>query len=126
MTSKSSTTSPSLHSVGTDAPEENSMYGMRRNVLRNLRGAARGGLDGANARSVMAGVEADMEMDESSVNRLQYTSSTLTNTAFKVLDELRAQKQLCDVIIRVGSSEYVAHRVVLAATCPYFRGMFTS
>jgi hypothetical protein len=72
-----------------------------------------------------AGVEADMGIDENNTNKLLYTSKGLTKSAFKVLEELRQQNQLCDVTIRVGSRDCVAHRAVLAATCPYFRGMFT-
>lgn len=78
-----------------------------------------------SSRSVMAGVEADMGLTENSTNRLSHTSKDITRLAFKVLDELRQQNQLCDVRIRVGNREYVAHRAVLAATSPYFRGMFT-
>ena len=109
--------------TGSDAPEENSGYTVRVSP-RNSQAAARNSSDGNN-RSIMAVVEADMGMTENSSNRLLYNSKTLTNTGFKVLEELRQHNQLCDVTIRVGSSDTVAHRVVLAATCPYFRGMFT-
>ena len=113
--------------MGTDAPEGNSSYGMK-NTPRNYQAAIKNSSDGSNnARSIMAGpgVEADMGLNENSTSRLQYTSSILTNQAFQVLEELREQNQLCDVTIRVGDHDCIAHRVVLAATCPYFRGMFT-
>lgn len=132
MASQSSTSSstPNLLSssnqslAGTDAPEGN--YGARNSHLRNLYSSMRSESD-PSSRSVVAGagVEADMGIDESSANRLLYTSKDLTKTAFKVLEELRQQNQLCDVTIRVGNRDCVAHRAVLAATCPYFRGMFT-
>ena len=124
----SSSSSPNLLSnsqmqLGTDAPEENSGYGMR-STPRHYQAAGRSCSD-ANTRGVMAGVEADMGLNESSTCRHLYTSKTLTNSAFAVLEELRRDKQLCDVVIRVGANDCSAHRVVLAATCPYFRGMFT-
>lgn len=123
QSSNSSSTNLVQGHTGSDAPEENCGYTVRISP-RNFQAAARNGSDG-NSRSVMAGVEADMGMTESSSSRLLYNSKILTNTGFKVLEELRQHNQLCDVTIRVDSSDTVAHRVVLAATCPYFRGMFT-
>lgn len=125
MASQGSSSTPNLLSssqnqMSTDAPEENRGYGVRNSPRR-----CAGNDSDPTTRSVMAGVEADMGMNENSTNRLQYTSKDITRRAFKVLDELRQQNQLCDVTIRVGSSDCVAHRAVLAATCPYFRGMFT-
>ena len=109
--------------TGSDAPEENCGYTLRSSP-RTFQSAARNSSDG-NCRSVMAGVEADMGMTESSCTHHFYSSKSLASTGFKVLEELRQLKQLCDVTIRVGTTETAAHRVVLAATCPYFRGMFT-
>ena len=133
--SHSSSSTPNLLSatgqgqLNTDAPEENRSYGMAlRNTPRNPQAAAGRTESDPSTRTVMAGmagVEADMGINESSTNRLVYTSKDLTKTAFKVLEELRQQNQLCDVTIKVGSRECVAHRAVLASTCPYFRGMFT-
>ena len=130
----SSSSTPNLLSsavqgqVNPDAPEENRSYGPgARNAPRTASSAGRSESD-PNTRSVMAGmagVEADMGINESNTNRLLYTSKDLTKTAFKVLEELRQQNQLCDVTIRVGNRDCVAHRAVLASTCPYFRGMFT-
>lgn len=130
-----SSSTPSLVSasqslLSADAPEENRSYGIRSSPRTFSASGARSdacshAAGDPNSRSVMAGVEADMGMNESSANRLQYTSKDITKSAFKVLDELRQQNQLCDVTIRVGNKDCVAHRAVLAATCPYFRGMFT-
>ena len=43
-----------------------------------------------------------------------------------ILNDLRKSKDLCDVVIKVGSETYHAHRVVLASKSPYFLGMFKS
>ena len=41
------------------------------------------------------------------------------------LRELRKQKNLCDITLCVEEHEFDAHRVVLAASSPYFSAMFT-
>ena len=41
------------------------------------------------------------------------------------LSFLRQAEDLCDVILHVGNSHISSHRVVLAASSPYFRAMFT-
>ncbi|XP_053575266.1 kelch-like protein 3 [Bombina bombina] len=48
-----------------------------------------------------------------------------TGKAFKVMNELRSKKMLCDVIIMAEDVEINAHRVVLAACSSYFYAMFT-
>lgn len=42
-----------------------------------------------------------------------------------VMHTLRVGKKLCDITLRVGEDEIYAHKIVLAAASPYFRGMFT-
>ena len=70
--------------------------------------------------------EADRNIAEAPVtNRQIYTSQHIKTLAFGVFEELRRQKQLCDVVIHIGTAEFSAHRVILAAASPYFRGMFT-
>ena len=41
------------------------------------------------------------------------------------LNRLRKDGELCDVTISVGEKKIHAHKLVLAATCPYFEKMFT-
>ena len=43
-----------------------------------------------------------------------------------MLKHLRQNIDLCDVTLVVGEREFPAHRVVLAASSPYFRAMFTN
>ena len=37
------------------------------------------------------------------------------------MEDIRRQGKLCDVNLRVGENVFTAHRIVLAATIPYFR-----
>lgn len=104
-------------SLQADAPEENLGLPSRYNVSGRPSADVR--------RHQITSVEADMSIAETNTNRLQYSSKTISNVAFSVLEELRMLNQLVDVTIKVGDSEFAVHRVVLAATCPYFRGMFT-
>ncbi|XP_039947409.1 LOW QUALITY PROTEIN: kelch-like protein 28 [Hirundo rustica] len=41
------------------------------------------------------------------------------------LNLLRQQRELCDVVLRVGEAKIHAHKVVLASISPYFKAMFT-
>jgi len=80
-----------------------------------------GRVDSAEGRA-----EADRNIAEAPAsNRQLYTSTNIKALAFNVFEELRRQKQLCDVVIHVNNTEFHAHRVILAAACPYFRSMFT-
>ena len=45
---------------------------------------------------------------------------------FRKLSRLRKDSLLCDVVIKVGSKKFRAHRNVLAASSPYFEAMFLS
>lgn len=80
-----------------------------------------GRIDSAEGRA-----EADRNIAEApATNRQIYTSQHIKTLSFGVFEELRRQKQLCDVVIHIGSAEFSAHRVILAAASPYFRSMFT-
>ena len=46
--------------------------------------------------------------------------------AFSKLEKLRAQHELCDVVLRVDGREFHAHKVILIACCRYFEAMFLS
>ena len=54
-----------------------------------------------------------------------------TAAAFAIMNELRADGQLCDVTLHVryndlDAVDFVAHKVVLASSSPVFRAMFTN
>ena len=42
------------------------------------------------------------------------------------LNQLRKEKVLCDVTLRIEGQDFPAHRSVLSAASPYFRSLFTS
>lgn len=44
----------------------------------------------------------------------------------KSLHGFRLDKSFCDIIIRIDGKTVQAHRIVLAASIPYFRAMFNS
>lgn len=44
---------------------------------------------------------------------------------FLIMDELRKEGALCDIVFRVKGQEFRAHRVVVASCSPYLRAMFT-
>ncbi|XP_046374616.1 kelch-like protein 12 [Haliotis rufescens] len=51
---------------------------------------------------------------------------THAKNAFDVMQDLRRQQQLCDVILCVDGAKFHAHKVVLAGCSPYLRAMFTN
>ncbi|KAH8333930.1 hypothetical protein KR059_004589 [Drosophila kikkawai] len=55
----------------------------------------------------------------------QYSNEQHTARSFDAMNEMRKQKQLCDVILVADDVEIHAHRMVLASCSPYFYAMFT-
>ena len=53
-----------------------------------------------------------------------FSAADLFDSAFPAMSEMRRDGKLCDVTIKVGGTPFRAHKVVLAATIPYFRAMF--
>ena len=49
-----------------------------------------------------------------------------TSEAFRAMNGMRERHELCDVILKIGDWLSPAHKLVLAATSPYFHAMFTS
>ena len=46
--------------------------------------------------------------------------------AFKLMNNLRKNDMFCDITIQAESISVKAHKVILAARCPYFYGMFNN
>ena len=64
---------------------------------------------------------------DSSIARRQYLFADVAHSKDLViaLKSLRGDEDLCDVVLKVGSTSISAHRVILAASSPYFKAMFT-
>ncbi|VDD82029.1 unnamed protein product [Mesocestoides corti] len=60
----------------------------------------------------------------SSQHRLSYVSEFHSRNSLDAMNVLRKNKELCDVVLLVDSKKIYAHRVVLAASSPYFKAMF--
>lgn len=56
----------------------------------------------------------------------EFSNGELACSSFYVFEEMRENKELCDVTIKVRNLTFTAHRIVLAAAIPYFRAMFRS
>ncbi|KAK7495717.1 hypothetical protein BaRGS_00013164 [Batillaria attramentaria] len=54
-----------------------------------------------------------------------YRKPDLPAIAFPVIADIRRQGKLCDVTLKVGEQKFSAHRIILAASIPYFNAMFT-
>lgn len=56
--------------------------------------------------------------------RLEHTSDKHSRQILDSVNILRKRRELCDVLLLVGSRKICAHRVVLSACSPYFHAMF--
>ncbi|XP_029283545.1 kelch-like protein 18, partial [Cottoperca gobio] len=57
---------------------------------------------------------------------VHFSVSDLPARGYVVMEEIRRQGKLCDVTLKVGDHKFSAHRIVLAASIPYFHAMFTN
>lgn len=57
---------------------------------------------------------------------VHFSVSDLPSRGYSVMEEIRRQGKLCDVTLKVGDHKFSAHRIVLAASIPYFHAMFTN
>ena len=64
--------------------------------------------------------------DEESPTKNIYECKQHPTQSFQHFEKYRLNECLCDVTIKVGASMFRAHRVVLAASSPYFHAMFTT
>ncbi|CAB1325686.1 unnamed protein product [Coregonus sp. 'balchen'] len=57
---------------------------------------------------------------------MHFSVHDLPGRGYAVMEEIRRQGKLCDVTLKVGDHKFSAHRIVLAASIPYFHAMFTN
>lgn len=119
-------TSASLLSSSSISTRSESDQQMRASLNRTL-----SNVSGQLSKSPRSGMKVERSCAESEQQETSgpvkkvYSSKRIVEKAFHVFDDLRKQGQLCDVTIRVNNQDFTAHRVVLAATSPYFFAMFT-
>ncbi|XP_060522412.1 kelch-like protein 18 [Cylas formicarius] len=53
-----------------------------------------------------------------------FQQNDLFPSAFPLMADIRRQGKLCDVVLKVDGQHFSAHKIVLAATIPYFNAMF--
>lgn len=75
---------------------------------------------GKRTRACIPSLDEDSKADDSS-KIIDISCSGGCEGLFARLRELLASKELCDVIIVVGVTEFAAHRLVLAASSNFFR-----
>ena len=62
--------------------------------------------------------------DSSTGPQFLFTDVAHSKDLVTALRFLRQDEDLCDIVLRVGSTSISAHKVVLAASSPYFKAMF--
>ncbi|NXE96902.1 KLH18 protein, partial [Menura novaehollandiae] len=67
---------------------------------------------------------AEPELDPDDL--VHFSVGDLPSRGYGVMGEIRRQGKLCDVTLKVGDHKFSAHRIVLAASIPYFHAMFTN
>lgn len=53
-----------------------------------------------------------------------FTDPNWSNNGFQNMEEIRRLGKLCDITLVAQEHKYTAHRIVLAASIPYFNAMF--
>lgn len=94
-----------------------------------LRLQVAGGTRGASGSASLAAAaqSSQQRMGEMVVDRapsparLSHTSEKHPRATLTELTVLRRHRELCDVVLNVGSRKIFAHRVILSACSPYFR-----
>ncbi|XP_025831842.1 kelch-like protein 18, partial [Agrilus planipennis] len=70
--------------------------------------------------------ECPRNLYEMSNESMVFQQNDLFPSAFPAMEEIRRQGKLCDVVLKVDDQAFSAHKIVLAATIPYFHAMFTN
>ncbi|XP_039250579.2 kelch-like protein 18 [Styela clava] len=62
----------------------------------------------------------DIESEET------FSTNGFGNNILTVFEQIRREGKMCDVVLKVEGGQFSAHRIVLAASIPYFNSMFTT
>ncbi|CAG9831494.1 unnamed protein product [Diabrotica balteata] len=84
-----------------------------------LRSASQNSLDESSQKHIS-------QIHPHTKERPPYRNHLHTQKAFDVMNVMRKQKLLCDVVLVAGDAEIAAHKMVLAACSSYFYAMFSS
>lgn len=60
----------------------------------------------------------------SRIQSIKFVNNEHLCNAFNFIQAMRSKQQLCDIILEVDGHTMRAHKLVLAATSPYFHAMF--
>jgi hypothetical protein len=60
------------------------------------------------------------------VSEIWSFNEKIYKTLFNNINDLRKNKILCDVVLKVDNQEFYAHRIILASCSDYFMAMFTN
>ncbi|XP_029105827.1 actin-binding protein IPP isoform X2 [Scleropages formosus] len=71
-----------------------------------------------------AGAGACAAPDHGDNQHAQYTSDRHARLVLAQINKMRARADFCDVHVRVGCRRFAVHRLVLAASSPYFAALF--
>lgn len=64
-------------------------------------------------------------LNDKTVASETYTDPSWSQSGFANMEELRRMGKLCDITLVAQDDKFSAHRIVLAASIPYFKAMFT-
>ncbi|CAH8477127.1 unnamed protein product [Dicrocoelium dendriticum] len=74
------------------------------------------------------GIHSGQEMDATATlpHIINFNDDELHKTCFASFEHMRRKGKLCDITLISESKRFAAHKIVLAATIPFFNGMFLS
>jgi len=78
------------------------------------------------SHQTMEAEDDDTEVVKNEMPPFHWEDKNFMKQTLKALNKMRKNKQFCDVILRIGKQDIMAHRVVLAAVSPYFAELFSS
>ncbi|VDN31124.1 unnamed protein product [Dibothriocephalus latus] len=68
----------------------------------------------------------DLSRKDSARSNVRFKDQNLLKNSFPNFEQIRRNGKLCDVTLIADGQQFSAHKIVLAATIPYFDAMFLS